>query len=49
MDKWREARINEIKLVIYSQNPEPYSFVKLPLFTDGYFNPKLPTCENIHY
>jgi len=26
------------KLVINSPNPEPYSFVKLPLFIEGYFN-----------
>jgi hypothetical protein len=37
------------KLVINSHNPEPYSFVKLPLFIEGYFNSQLPTFLNIHY
>ena len=37
------------KLVINSQNPEPYSFVKLPLFIEGYFNSQLTTFSNIHY
>ncbi|MEG4273536.1 MULTISPECIES: hypothetical protein [unclassified Microcoleus] len=36
------------KLVIDSQNPEPYSFLKLPLFIDGYFNSQLKTFLNIH-
>lgn len=37
------------KLVINSPNPEPYSFVKLPLFIEGYFNSQLKTFSNIHY
>jgi len=37
------------KLVINSQNPEPYSFVKQPLFIEGYFNSQLKTFSNIHY
>jgi hypothetical protein len=37
------------KLVINSQNPEPYSFLKLPLFIEGYFNSPLKTFLNIHY
>ncbi|MEG4456504.1 hypothetical protein [Microcoleus sp. N9_A1] len=37
------------KLVINSQNPEPYSFLKLPLFIEGYFNSQLKTFLNIHY
>ncbi len=37
------------KLVINSHNPEPYSFVKLPLFIEGYFNSELKTFSNIHY
>jgi hypothetical protein len=37
------------KLVINSPNPEPYSFVKLPLFIEGYFNSPLKTFSNIHY
>jgi hypothetical protein len=37
------------KIVINSQNPEPYSFVKLPLFIEGYFNSQLKTFSNIHY
>ncbi|MEG4986479.1 hypothetical protein QUB08_12015 [Microcoleus sp. BR0-C5] len=36
------------KLVINSQNPEPYSFVKLPLFMEGYFNSQLKNFLNIH-
>jgi len=37
------------KLVINSQNPEPYSFLKLPLFIEGYFNLQLKTFLNINY
>ena len=37
------------KLLINSQNPQPYSFVKLPLFIEGYFNLQLKTFSNIHY
>ena len=37
------------KLVINSQNLEPYSFVKLPLFIEEYFNSQLKTFSNIHY
>lgn len=37
------------KLIINSPNPEPYSFVKLPLFIEGYFNSQLKTFLNIHY
>lgn len=37
------------KLVINSPNPEPYSFVKLPLFIKRYLNSQLKTCSNIHY
>ena len=37
------------KLVINSPNPEPYSFVKLALFIEGYFNSQLKTFSNIHY
>jgi len=37
------------KLVINSQNPQPYSFLKLPLFIEGYFKSQLKTLLNIHY
>ena len=37
------------KLLINSPNPEPYSFVKLALFIEGYFNSQLKTFSNIHY
>jgi hypothetical protein len=49
--RWKNCQNRELtrKIVIYSQNPEPYSFLKLPLFTDGSFNSQLPTFENIHY
>ncbi|MEG4959901.1 MULTISPECIES: hypothetical protein [unclassified Microcoleus] len=37
------------KLVINSQNPAPYSFLKQPLFIERYFNSQLKTFLNIHY
>lgn len=37
------------KLVINSQNPEPYSFLKLLLFIEEYFNSQLKTFLNIYY
>ena len=48
-EKLREPEINQRKLLICTQNPEPDCFIKISLYTDGYFNSQLPTFLNIHY
>ncbi|WP_293342826.1 hypothetical protein [Microcoleus sp. CAWBG58] len=48
-EKLREPEINQRKLLICTQNPEPDSFIKVSLYTDGYFKLQLSTFFNIHY